>query len=517
MSGVTSAGFERKTLAEITADVDAALKVKYGPDVDLTSGSNIGKLKAVFIDKLSEHWMTMEDMYYALYPDTAEGVNLERVAALGGLSRQAAVKAAVELEIFGTAGTAVPLAFQGQTAGGVAFETTELATIAAVEGFQEISSSSLTFSGSTVPLIAANTYDLDVTIDGGGLNQLTFILAPTQSWDDVMTLIQTALQTATGSTETVSILGGAIRITSATTGASSVVLIAAGTAGSGGGDILAYIDASIANMTTTIETAVDGSAGRVDVDARAVVAGADGNVSADTITTIGTPTAGITSVNNREAATLGAPIETDAELRLRYQSLGGGGSSAVAIQSQLNALDSVITAKVYENNTDAIDGDGLPAHSIQAVVDGGTDEEIGTVLLNYKAAGIETYGGNSATVVDSEGISRTFKFDRPTSVTIWVDVDITSNSDWDSTYAVTVKARVAEIVGGTSGGVTYPGNGIGADVYSWQILANLAGIQGIDEVNVDVENVSPPTQEKHVIARAERATTTDANIVVTVI
>lgn len=516
MSGVTGAGFERKTRAEITAEVDAELKAQFGPDVDLTPGSPIGLLKDVFIDQIDERWQAQEDIYYSLYPDTSEGVNLERVVALGGLSRKPASKSIVELEIFGTAGTSVPLGFQAQTATGEAFETASTVTIVAVEGFQEISSVPLTFSGSTVPAISANTYDLDITIDGGVLNQLTFVIAVTDTWDTIVAAIQSALQTATGSTEAVIIVGGRIRVTSATTGPSSTVLIAAGTAGSGGGDILAAIDAQVANMTTTIEAAVDGSDGRVDVIARAVIAGINGNVGADTINVIGTPVAGVTSVNNRIEATGGAPVETDVQLRARYQARGAtGGSSANAIQAELNELESVITAKVFENNTDTIDGDGLPPHSIEVVVDGGTDEEIGNIILNFKPAGIETFGSSTTTVIDNAGISRTFKFTRPTYVDIYVDVDITKNAEWDSSYAATVKARVAEIVGGVSGGVTYPGNGIDADVFSWQIIANLGGIQGIDDVDVDVENVSPPTLKKFVIGHSQRARTDDAKIVVT--
>jgi uncharacterized phage protein gp47/JayE len=515
--GITSAGFVRKPRSVIQSEVEADLRVQFGADVDLTPQSPHGALATVFVDQLDERWQSQENNYYAFFPDTSEDTSLERVVSYGGLSRKQASKAIVELEIFGVAGTVVSNGFQGQTATGKAFETTESVTIAAIEGYQEISSIPVTFSGSTIPLIAANTYDLDVTIDGGGLNQLTFALAPTHSWDDVVALIETALQTATGSTETVIILGGSIRITSATTGDSSVVLIAAGTAGSGGGDFLAAVDLQIANMTTTIETAVDGSTGRADADAQAIDSGVDGNVGAATITTIGTPVAGVTSVNNREAATEGDAIETDAALRARFQA-GGllGGSSAESIQTQLNALDSIITAKVFENNTDAVDGDGLPPHSIEAVVDGGTDAEIGDILLRFKAAGIETFGGNTTTVVDNAGISRTFKFSRPTNVSIWVDVDIVSNSEWDSTYAVTVKARVAEIVGGTSGGVTYSGNGISADVLAWQIIANMDDILGIEEMSVDVDTSGPPSGLTVAISRSQRAITDDAKITVAV-
>lgn len=515
--GITAAGFVRKPRAVIQTEVEVDMRVQFGADVDLTPQSAHGALTTVYVDQLDERWQTQENNYFAQFPDTSEDVNLERVVSYGGLSRKPAVGAIVDLEIFGTAGTVVPLAFRGQTATGVVFETNQVATIAAIEGFQEIASTPITFSGSTVPAIASATYDLDVTIDGGGLNQLTFVLTPTDTWDVILAAIETALQTATGSTETVAVLAGKIRITSATTGTSSVVLIAAGTAGSGGGDLLAAIDAQVANMSVAIQTAVDGSAGRADVGSQAIATGTSGNVGANTITTIGTPTAGVTSVNNRAAATGGAAIETDVALRARFQSLGLlGGSSAESMQSQLNALDSVVIAQVYENNTNLVDGDGLPPHSIEAVVDGGTDAEIGDVLLNFKAAGIETFGANTTTIVDNQGISRTFKFSRPTNLVIWVDVDIVSTAEWSSSSVPVVKSKVAEVVGGTSGGVTFPGGGIGADVLAWEIVANLEGIIGISEVSVNVDIVSPPTDLTVAIGRNLRAITEDAKIVVAV-
>ena len=126
-------------------------------------------------------------------------------------------------------------------------------------GEQVISSLGLRFVGATVPAIASATYDLDVTIDGGSLNQLAVALLVGDDWDGVAAKIQTALRTATSRLETVVIEDGQLKIASATYGPISTVLVAAGTAGSGGGDLLAYIDASVANMTMNIEDAVVGT------------------------------------------------------------------------------------------------------------------------------------------------------------------------------------------------------------------------------------------------------------------
>lgn len=126
-------------------------------------------------------------------------------------------------------------------------------------GYQELSSTTVTFVGEVVPAITAETYDLDVTIDGGGLGQLTVVIAATDDWFTIASKIQVALRADTSSTETVVVTNGRIRVTSATTGGSSSVLIAAGTTGSGGGDLVAAITAQVTNMTVSIESAVVGA------------------------------------------------------------------------------------------------------------------------------------------------------------------------------------------------------------------------------------------------------------------
>lgn len=103
-------------------------------------------------------------------------------------------------------------------------------------GRQDITSSEA-FVGTFVPEIAAETYDLDITADGT-LRQVSFAVLATDDWDTIAASIQAALRVLTSSTETVVVTGGVLRVTSATTGDSSTIAIATGTAGSSGGDFL---------------------------------------------------------------------------------------------------------------------------------------------------------------------------------------------------------------------------------------------------------------------------------------
>lgn len=114
------------------------------------------------------------------------------------------------------------------------------------------------FAGAAVPAFAPADYNIDLTFDGGAVNQVTVSLLAADDWDGVAAKIQAASRLITGGAETVAVAAGVIRVTSDTTGAASSVLIAAGTAGSAGGDLLAAITALGADYTATLAAPVAG-------------------------------------------------------------------------------------------------------------------------------------------------------------------------------------------------------------------------------------------------------------------
>lgn len=113
------------------------------------------------------------------------------------------------------------------------------------------------FDPTVVPALANNTYDLDITIDGVGPYQTATALLVTDTWADIASKIQTSLRAMTLSTEKVIIFNGKIQVMSTTLNTVHTVLVAPGTAGSGGGDILAAIDL-IVGYTTNIDAATAG-------------------------------------------------------------------------------------------------------------------------------------------------------------------------------------------------------------------------------------------------------------------
>lgn len=71
---------------------------------------------------------------------------------------------------------------------------------------------------------------------------------------------------------------------------------------------------------------------------------------------------------------------------------------------------------MYENRTNETDSEGRPPHSVEAVVDGGSNSDIAEQILATVSAGITTYGSVSVDVPgEDDDMSRSASTGRPTS------------------------------------------------------------------------------------------------------
>lgn len=168
------------------------------------------------------------------------------------------------------------------------------------------------------------------------------------------------------------------------------------------------------------------SAGSTTVDFRAANIGAV-EVSVGSLTTPVTVIAGVVSVNNTSGATTqGVDEETDTQLRIRREkSLAIVATGYLdSIEAALRAVDGVTEAVVYENYTDTIDGDGIPPHSIWAIVEGGTDADIAAILYAKKTAGAGFLGDEEVDVERTYGRTYPVKFDRATDEDLYVHFSV---------------------------------------------------------------------------------------------
>ena len=104
--------------------------------------------------------------------------------------------------------------------------------------------------------------------------------------------------------------------------------------------------------------------------------------------------------------------ETDAEVRARIRtSLAGRGTSGTdALLAAVKNARGVKDARVYVNDTDSADADGIPAHSVAVVTRGGNGAAVAEAIWNKKAPGIGTWGSTSKSITDAAGNEHTVSF-----------------------------------------------------------------------------------------------------------
>lgn len=185
--------------------------------------------------------------------------------------------------------------------------------------------------------------------------------------------------------------------------------------------------------------------GEITVTAQAADIG-DVSAAAGTITKIATPTLGWQTVENLLPAVEGEPVESDAELRVR-QTVSTAIPSLSVLDGTVGAVASlagVTRFRGYENDSNATDANGIPAHSIAIVVEGGDAQAIGDAIATKKTPGTGTYGTTTVTTYDAYGLSNDINFFRPTPATIGVEVTVQALTGYTTGFADLIAAAVAE-------------------------------------------------------------------------
>ena len=144
------------------------------------------------------------------------------------------------------------------------------------------------------------------------------------------------------------------------------------------------------------------------------VCSAPGAITAQTgtLTNILTPVPGWQTVTNAQQAAPGAPVESDAQLRLR-QSRSAALPAATTLDgifAAVAAVPGVLRLQAYQNDTEFTNADGLPAHNISIVVEGGDVNAVAKAIQIKKPPGIPTFGTTTVTVLDSRGMPDVINF-----------------------------------------------------------------------------------------------------------
>ena len=106
--GLTAEGFNRKRLADIKAEKEAAFKLVFGDNINLNPQSNFGQIIGIESESEALVWELAEFVYNAFYPSTAQGVQLSNLVTLNGIERRAATFSKVSVTLTGANGTIIP-------------------------------------------------------------------------------------------------------------------------------------------------------------------------------------------------------------------------------------------------------------------------------------------------------------------------------------------------------------------------------------------------------------------------
>lgn len=233
--------------------------------------------------------------------------------------------------------------------------------------------------------------------------------------------------------------------------------------------------------------------------------------SVDTIDTIVTPVAGWSDVTNLSEALTGQAYETDAEYRLRKEKVlatSQGGILPSVKARILNEIEGVTYCDGMENNTDYIDINGLLPHSISLTIVGGSDADIAQLLAEIKGNGINTNGTEEYTITDSQGNTRTVRWNRPDIIDIYVTYELDVSSSYDVSFNDTIKDTLEDYSDTLSEG---------KDILRWQLesLIPMSMNDNILDVNVKfAKTVTPTTNTAITITPTEKARILRSNIVI---
>lgn len=187
---------------------------------------------------------------------------------------------------------------------------------------------------------------------------------------------------------------------------------------------------------------------------------------------------GIDKIVVDEPSIDGKEEETDGELLVRFMK-----SHAInneddrdGIQASILSIDDVKQCVVYENPTGKTDDIGVPPHSINAVVVGGSNKDIATAIIRKKKGGCGMMGEISESV-EAGGLPRVAKFDRAKDKKVSVNVTVKrvemfTDYDEDKTKQALSETQFS----------------IGEDVYSTRLYCKIPNQKGFIVTSITVND-----------------------------
>lgn len=390
--GVTDKGFVMKRLDTIIQEVQTDLSAALGFDVSQNPQSLLNSALIIpFCDKIAEMWEVAQESYYAKYPTTAEGINLDNACQYGNVFRRGNKRTEYIIHCTAKDGTKIP-------------------------------SGSL-IASTTNPVVQLQCIN-DAVVERSACNSIAIKPVVNLAGTYVIELngIFYSYEAKAGNT-TEDILDGLAKAFNVDGYIVSKVL--------DNGSAFILIEDSIisrsnnfalsSNLTTEYVTSC---VHFYTVDY--------GNIECPkgSITVLISNVTGLISVTNRIDPTPGRIQQDDISLRQEYIRKSYGTSSTQTNSVEAYILETVAGVKdvrCYENQYNVEDDLGRPPHCIEVIVDGGEPEKIAAAILAKKAGGITSYGDITINVLGEYGDSIPISFRRPEQLYLWIKVEITTD------------------------------------------------------------------------------------------
>lgn len=445
--GLTDTGFVPMTVDVIRAQVEGNLRDEFFASLPLGDKTILGILIGIIAEREGLGWENDQKIYNAMNPDGANGALLQVLCLLSGTIKQPPTFSVVVETLCGDDAT-----FVG--------------------------------SGTTI------------TADSTG--------TPWETTDDCVLVAFDAWAESTAYT-----VGDRV-VNSTSDNLDCYQCTVAGVSGSGDGPTGEDPTADVIDGSVTWRYIGQGGAG-IDQVMRATVTGPVFSAAFD-IKDISTPVGGLNTAINLADAIIGSDAQSDQSLRLSREAdlARAGTGTPPALYQAIIDIDGVISATVFYNPTDATDGNGVTPHACRVLVYDGADQDIWNALWNNVPIGIGMLGAQVGTVVDSQGITQTLRFDRPTLVPVFVILDVLADETvFPSDGATQIKNAIAAFAQGAN---------TGKDAVSRQIGSQAFQVNGVDDFPHCYIGTAPgPSSEDTIDIDLESLFTIDtANITINV-
>jgi len=401
--GLSPKGFKRKRLPEIIDSLVQRTNDKLGISIQSGANSIFGQLYGIIGYELADIWEQTENVYYAMYPNTAAGTSLTNSASLTAIQPITAEASVILCNCKGLPNTVILANSQIQQKNtNIVYTSGEENVYISPEKALEAELTINTVNIGTTYTIQIDNYKYNYTAVTG---------------DNITTVFNNLSGQIQGFNKSIK---------------DGVLIIK-----------------SIDETTFSIQTSkISIKAIITPIEFTCLTAGKM-EIPINTVTNIVTPINGWEGVTNTKTLSIGRNDETDTELRQRWSlSVYQKASNMLeAIQANVfRRVTGVVACIAYENNTDIVDIYGRLPHSIEVIVDGGDEQDIAEMIFRYTCGGIDFNGTISKEVTDVANVKHIVKFNRPTEVKIWLKLSITKNVEesWDSNGIARLKQLIVD-------------------------------------------------------------------------